>query len=286
MATGIYPGNSYYRLAKKVSYGGQTTLDKKYYIILHYTGNNGDTAKNNVDYFATGNTRSAGAQLFVSRDGSVAQSMPINYIAYSVGDKKNGRGTMYGTITNTNSISIEMCDQVSKEASQAQKEAIRNLIAWIKSVCPNIKGVYRHYDVTTKQCPAKYVNKQMWTELKTYVTGGEYTPVNTENYEGSFGEEWIRRLQKHYGTPVDGKISGQKMSLRKYFTAVPMNCCTWTGGGSTLVRAIQKKYGCEEDGLLGKNTITAWQKQLFGEDSPKVDGYWEKETAEEIKKWI
>lgn len=284
---GIYPRNYYYRLAKKISYRGYVALSKKEWIIIHNTGNDGDTAKNNVDYFATGNTRSAGAQLFVSKNGGVAQSMPINYIAYAVGDKKNGTNTYWGIATNTNTINIEVCDIKNKDMSQEQLDAIRDVVAWIKSVCPNIKGILRHGDITHKLCPQRYMSTEKWLSVKNYINGGTYTPtINTEDYQGEFGTEWIKRLQKHYGTTVDGVISGQKQSLRKYYTAIPIACCTWTGTGSELVRAIQKKYGCKEDGLLGKDTISAWQRQLFGEDSSEVDGYWGKKTSDEIKKWI
>ena len=54
---------------------------------MHFTANANDTAKNNVDYFATGNQRSAGAHYFVGRDG-VAESVPANFVAWSVGDKQ------------------------------------------------------------------------------------------------------------------------------------------------------------------------------------------------------
>ena len=43
------------------------------YIVLHYTGNKGDTAKNNVDYFYNGN-RGASAHYFVD-DNEIWQSV-------------------------------------------------------------------------------------------------------------------------------------------------------------------------------------------------------------------
>ena len=72
------------------------------YIVLHYTGNKGDAAKNNVDYFYNGN-RGASAHYFVD-DNSIWQSVEEYNSAWAVGD---GYG-IYG-ITNQNSISIEMC---------------------------------------------------------------------------------------------------------------------------------------------------------------------------------
>ena len=54
------------------------------YIVLHYTGNKGDTAKNNVDYFYGGN-RGASAHYFVD-DNSIWQSVEEYNSAWSVGD--------------------------------------------------------------------------------------------------------------------------------------------------------------------------------------------------------
>ena len=56
------------------------------YITLHYTGNKGDTAKNNVDYFYGGD-RSASAHYFVD-DNSIWQSVEDYNSAWAVGDGK------------------------------------------------------------------------------------------------------------------------------------------------------------------------------------------------------
>lgn len=48
-------------LTKAVSYGAKRNRKSVLYIIIHYTGNKGDTSKNNAKYFATSNTRAAGA---------------------------------------------------------------------------------------------------------------------------------------------------------------------------------------------------------------------------------
>ena len=53
------------------------------YICIHYTGNQGDTAKNNVDYFSRTITYTS-AHYFVSNK-DIYQSVPDNHTAYSVG---------------------------------------------------------------------------------------------------------------------------------------------------------------------------------------------------------
>ena len=59
MYTRIANHNSY-------SYIKRKRKDVKY-IVIHFTANKGDTAKNNADYFATGNTRQVGAHFFVDK---------------------------------------------------------------------------------------------------------------------------------------------------------------------------------------------------------------------------
>lgn len=162
-------------MAKKNSYGGTRNLSSIKYIVLHYTGVNHDSAKNEVKFFATGNTRSAGAHFFVGQDGDIQQSIPLKYIAWSVGDYRNGKGAYYGKCTNSNSVSIEMCDQLYKDASADQINAVRNVIKYIKTLCPNIIDVIRHYDVTTKHClpveETELLTEDGWKSLKDISKG-------------------------------------------------------------------------------------------------------------------
>ena len=168
----------YKRLAKKNSYkcsGGKPVKRKATSIIalcVHLTSGTRDTAKNECDYFATGNTRSAGAHSFADLQGKTGRSIPWNYIAWSVGDSSNGHGKYFGIINNSNSISIELCGIADKSGvTDAQKKALKKLIRYYGKKCPNIKYIVRHYDVTTKSCPAPYCgspkNDAKWQSLKS-----------------------------------------------------------------------------------------------------------------------
>lgn len=155
----------YYRKAKQLSYSVKER-DKETcvkYIVIHNTGNNGDTAKNNVDFFATGNTRQAGAHFFVDQKGLIGRSIPMNLTAYAVGD--NGKGSLKNIVTNYNSVSIELCDIVSKEPSDAMVKSVVELIKYIQNYCPNAKNIVRHYDVTAKTCPKTMVDNNKWAKF-------------------------------------------------------------------------------------------------------------------------
>ena len=157
--------------AKSISYGGTRKLKDVKYIVIHYTANKGDTARANCNYFRYTNTRSAGAHFFVDRSGEVIKSIEMKRIAWSVGGyftQRDGAGKYYKICTNSNSVSIELCDIVDKYPSKAQVEAVRKLVKRIQKHCPNAKTVIRHWDVNGKQCPATMAGtgNQTWLRFK------------------------------------------------------------------------------------------------------------------------
>ncbi len=93
--------------------GAKRSLKDIKYIVIHFTGNKGDTAKNNADFYATGNTREAGAHFFVDKNlrfgspcqwnilpGRLATSIPV----------RRGLHRIIKSVMNDNSVSIELCD--------------------------------------------------------------------------------------------------------------------------------------------------------------------------------
>lgn len=157
--------------AKPISYDSTKNRNKKNikYIIIHNTGNKGDTAINNANYYKNVNTRKAGAHFFIDQQGNVIKSIDLGRTAWSVGGSKysdcakTGGGKMYGIITNANSVSIELCDIVDKEPSDAMVKAICKTIKYIRKSCPNANTLYRHFDVNGKHCPVIYMNNDKWT---------------------------------------------------------------------------------------------------------------------------
>lgn len=164
----------YKRHAKAISYGAKRKKKNIKYIVIHYTGNSGDTAKANVDYFATTNTRKAGANFFVDRSGNIGKSINMNLIAYSVGgfyNQKDGAGSYYKKCTNANSISIELCDCSTKDPSDQQTKAVKKLLRYIRKYCPNAKTIIRHWDVNGKICPSRMIGKgnEKWKNFKNMI---------------------------------------------------------------------------------------------------------------------
>ena len=120
------------------------------YIVIHYTGNTTDTAKNNANYFKSVN-RGASAHYFVD-DSTVYQCVKDEDVAWAVG-RNYGTNNLFGTVTNQNSISIEMCSTNGKISNKT----FDNTVALTKSLMNkykiSINNVYRHFDVCSKRCP-------------------------------------------------------------------------------------------------------------------------------------
>lgn len=130
------------------------------YIVLHFTGNNGDTAYGNTVYFKSAN-RGASAHYFVD-EASVWQCVEDKDAAWHCGTK----GKYYhAECRNENSIGVEMCNSTRRnDAVEARAaELVRYLMG--KYNIP-IENVVRHYDVTRKKCPAPLVDGGEWADFK------------------------------------------------------------------------------------------------------------------------
>lgn len=162
-------------LANKDNFGGVRAYSSIKYIVLHYTANDGDKAENNAKYFQTARKPATSAHYFVD-DNSIVQSVPDNYVAWSVGGnryfdiEKTGGGKLYGKATNANSISIEMCDTKKDGKLQASEQTMANAAVLcaelMKKYNVDIDHVIRHFDVTGKHCPVYFMNNAAWEKFK------------------------------------------------------------------------------------------------------------------------
>lgn len=165
------------KLAKSISYGSKRSKESIKYIVFHYTGNEKDTAEANATYFATSNTRTAGAHFFIDKKGKIFKSVDMNLTAWAVGgDQRSGmkgEAKYFKKCTNANSVSIEMCDCV-KDTNYAEMVAARYLVRYIQKNCPNAKTIIRHWDVNGKKCPACMIGEdnKKWKDFKKFITGG------------------------------------------------------------------------------------------------------------------
>ena len=131
------------------------------YIVVHYTANTGDTAQNNLDYFARTKTGTS-AHYFVD-ENEVCQSVQDTDVAWHCGSK-NPR---HPYCRNANSIGVEMCNSVGSVPEAVRDRTADFVRQKMKEYGIDSSHVLRHYDVTGKRCPAPWVdNPTEWMEFK------------------------------------------------------------------------------------------------------------------------
>ena len=164
-------------LAAPGNYGSIRKAEQIRYIVIHYTGNDGDTAANNAAYYQR-NVVEASAHYFVD-DSTVWRSVPDLVTAWAVGGKKyascasTGGGTMNGIVTNANSISVELCDTAKDGTYRATEATLANAAALVVELMKRynipLENIVRHFDVTGKLCPSYMVDADKWAEFKNRV---------------------------------------------------------------------------------------------------------------------
>lgn len=197
------------KYANKSNYGNFRNVNNIKYIVIHYTAGDGDTDENNAKYFAN-NYVGASAHYFVDSN-SITQSVPDNYVAWSVGGKKynNAGGRLYGKCTNNNSISIEICDDVKNgviypSAKTIQKALDLTELLMKKYNVPK-ENVIRHYDVNGKPCPKYWVEDVKWkSEFWNKIEPTSSKPDAFEPYLVKINTDTLNVRSKE---SIDGRIN-------------------------------------------------------------------------------
>ena len=152
------------------------------YIVMHYTANNGDTAKNNCDYYHRVGGLQASAHYFCDEHGAM-QSVREGDTAWHCG----ARAYWHPECRNANSIGIEMCSRKRADGSYYIKpETVANAAALARDIMQrygiDTDHVLRHYDVTGKRCPMPWVDDPaQWTAFLATLTPEHPNDEEDEN---------------------------------------------------------------------------------------------------------
>lgn len=152
------------------------------FIVIHFTGNNGDTALNNCNYFSGAN-RGASANYFIGDDG-IYQSVPDKWAAWAVGGTNTYK---HRYCRNMNSISIEMCSRIGADGKYYIRDGIVEQTIKLTRYLMNkygvpVENVLRHYDVWDKKCPEPFVRQpELWENFKRRLTGSEELTMEQYN---------------------------------------------------------------------------------------------------------
>lgn len=287
-------------IANSANYGAKRNTSNIKYLVYHYTSNDGDHDEGNANYFHN-NVVKASAHYFVD-DDSVTQSVYDDYVAYSVGGKcQSAHHPLYNICTNSNSISIEMCDTTKDGTVSISEATLENSITLGRLLMHKynipLDRVIRHYDVNGKLCPNcnDLLNDKTWNAFKQRLNGGTgtipntNTPVHNETaptaHKNGY-DDWVARLQKELNTQfnkglvVDGLRGPKTLSacitvrrgargnitrlIQERLNGVGFHISTdgiFGGGTENAVKVFQRNRGLSQDGIVGRNT---WNWLLKG----------------------
>ena len=233
-----------YLTAHTSNYGGLRAYSSIKYLVLHYTGNDGDTDEANIKYFTSPN-RKASAHFFVD-DDSISQSVPITNIAWHCGGNKysdtdkTGGGKLYKIVTNSNSVGIEMCDTEKNGVYNLTQQTRYNVIKLVKALMKDlnipIENVVRHFDVTGKYCPKYFMDETEWSKFKSELVENETSapiPENTSNEQRIWN-----KLYAHFQNPYG--VAGLMGNIRAESNLRPDN----------LQNSYEKKLGLTDSGYV------------------------------------
>ncbi len=138
-------------------------------IVIHWTANpgKGANAKANRNYFNSG-VRAASAHYVVDAD-KIIQCVPDLEVAYHVGSKSyrpQGQRIMEGRYNpNYFLIGIEMCINVDNDWDKTYQNTLDLTRYLLEKHHLTVKDLYRHYDITGKDCPKMMVDEPLWKQF-------------------------------------------------------------------------------------------------------------------------
>jgi N-acetylmuramoyl-L-alanine amidase len=173
-----------YAIAKQILTGNKTMRDRRTdgkspmavirAVIVHYVGNPGSTALENRNYFNS--IEEVSAHYIVGLKGEVIQAVPDEKTAFHAGYKKytelaDAEFMQNGVrMHNDWTIGVESChlDFQGNYAAKTYTTFVRLVADLLNQYkLDEATGLWRHYDLTTKECPVLFIkNAERWNLFK------------------------------------------------------------------------------------------------------------------------
>jgi N-acetylmuramoyl-L-alanine amidase len=153
-------------------------------VVIHYTGNPGASAQGNRDYFESlgGSTNTgkvyASAHYIVGLEGEIIRCVPDNEMAYHVGAKSYKLPALLrlSPYPNNCTIGIELCIDKGGAFTEGEMASCRALCRELLDEYHLSDGgvrpaaLWRHYDITGKDCPRPFVkDPEAWNLFRESV---------------------------------------------------------------------------------------------------------------------
>ena len=159
-------------------------------IVIHWVANPKTTADNNRNYFenlkAGKDDRYASAHFIIGLEGEVVQCLLENEVGYHAGAQKYTARAVKELFSSPNyyTIGIELCHvNWEGEFTEATLNSAKELVLELCERYSLGRGnVYRHFDVTGKDCPKYFVSHpEEWEKFLDFI----FCEVNsTDNGRG------------------------------------------------------------------------------------------------------
>ena len=213
---------------------------------------------------------------YVVDDKEVIQCIPENRNAFHAGDGAGGNG-------NRKYIAVEICYSKSggEKFTKAEKNAAEFIAKGLKAKGWGIDKVKKHQDFSGKYCPHRTLDLG-WERFLNLIRGylGQSTVPTSQpskpatppqkkdkvTVDGRWGVNTTKETQRFLKTIVDGIVSRQPTSNRKYLKNAFTDSWQFTSnykGGSAMIKALQRLIGTTADGYFGKNSVIALQNFLI-----------------------
>ena len=261
-------------------------------IVVHYTGTEA-SAHNNLLYFSR-NSAGASAHYFIDRDGTLCQSVDEGDTAWHCGNWDR----------NCRSVGIE-CVSAGEDFTEAQVATLTALVADLMGrYGVASSNVIRHYDVTSKLCPAPYVDGAKWSALHSRITGGSSEPVPaspapaSSGYVGRCNPAQSILLHDGYLGPLTVKYIQKRLRAAGWYPAGKYVIDGDFGYWTKFYLQKYLRYNCDTyqrncDGDFGYYSVCALQQHLlnvgcYWDEHGKcvVDGDWGSLTTVAIQRAI
>ncbi|GHV79780.1 amidase [Spirochaetia bacterium] len=142
-------------------------------IVIHWVANPGSSAMQNRNYFDNlrfQSTTYASAHFLIGLEGEVIQCLLENEVGYHVGANRYSDLALknLSSYPNNCTLGIELChpDWTGKFTGETLQSAKELVLELCERYNLSRKDLYRHYDITGKDCPRWFVqNPDKWEEF-------------------------------------------------------------------------------------------------------------------------
>jgi len=187
-------------------------------IVIHWTANTnkGANALANRNYFNT-TDRNASAHYIID-DKNIIRCIPDDEIAYHVGASNyTAIGNQIredGYTPNYFLIGIEMCVNSDADWSKVYQNTVELAAFLLKKHNLTIDDMYRHYDITGKDCPKMMIAQKEWdlfkNRVKAYMEMDEVSPWARDAWN------WVKEKDISDGTRPKDLITREEVWTMLY----------------------------------------------------------------------